>query len=148
MLTNQTLASLLEQPRTSVRRGAESPLAAYAGLWKGTFRPTGGAGAVPFTLHQEDVLTGALPVLRFPTRAIPPVAMRLVEASRTAYAAVSEPYTDPATGERVTLHIEGRGERNRLAGRCTIRRADGSVVREGGFGAMRYGSAAMVNYRW
>lgn len=147
MLSSQSLDTLLAQPRTPVRRGAESPIAAYAGLWKGTFHPAG-AGAVSFTVHQEGVLAGELPVLRFPTRAIPPVALRLVEASVTAYIAVTEPYTDPASGERVTLHIEGRRERNRLVGTCTIRRADGSAVRAGAFTALRYGSAASVNYRW
>ena len=146
MLSNQSLATLLAQPH--VRRDhAESPLAAYAGLWKGTFRADGGS-VMPFTMRQEGVVAGIHPVLQFPTRALPEVAVRLVEASATAYEAVTEPFLDPALGVMVTLHIGGTRRHNRITGRFALRRDDGTLAREGAFSAARYASASQVNYRW
>ena len=148
MLPNQTLASLIAQPHVR-RDDTRSPLAEYAGLWKGTFRPDGqGASAIPFTMRQEGVVVGTHPVLVFPTRAVREVAVRLVEASATAYEAISEPFLDPAVGAVVTLRVVGARRNNRLGGRYELRRDDGSVAREGTFSAARYASAAHVNYRW
>ena len=147
MFSNHSLESLLAQPH--VRRDSGSPLAAYAGLWKGAFRPDGsGTSAVPFTMRQEGVVAGVHPVLVFPTHALPAVAVRLIEASATAYEAVTEPFADPNAGVVVTLHISGKRRHNRIAGRYTLRREDGSVAREGSFNAARYAAAAQVNYRW
>lgn len=148
MLSNHSLASLLAQPHVR-RDSSRSPLAEYAGLWKGTFRPDGaGASAIPFTMRQEGVVAGAHPTLIFPTRAVRAVAVRLVEASATAYEAISEPFLDPGVGAVVTLRVAGERRGNRLAGRYQLRREDGSVAREGTFTAARYASAANVNYRW
>lgn len=145
MLPNHSLASLLAQPRP--RRAPDSPLAAYAGLWKGTFRPHG-QGAVPFTMRQEGVVAGEHPVLLFPSGALGPVRVRLVEASASAYHAVTEPFLDPTIGAWVTLHVHGARLHNRLAGTFEQRREDGSVARGGAFVAARYASAATNNYRW
>ena len=147
MLPNQSLASLIAQPHVR-RDSSRSPLDEYAGLWKGTFRPDSHGGAVPFTMRQEGVIAGAHPVLVFPTRAMRAVAVRLVEASATAYEAVSAPFTDPTHGAHVTLHVTGARRGNRLTGRFALRRDDGSVASEGTFTAARYASAANVNYRW
>lgn len=146
MLPKHSLETLLTQPH--VRRDDHSPLAAYAGLWKGTFRPDGDAGVIPFTMRQEGVVAGKHPVLVFPTRSLQAVAVRLVEASATAYEAITEPFLDPGLGVVVTLHIAGKRHNNRMGGRYALRSEDGSVAREGTFSAARYASASQVNYRW
>ena len=143
----QALAHLLAQPH--VRRDGASPLAAYTGLWKGSFRPDGDrSSAVPFTMLQEGVLVGVHPVLVFPSSALPQVAVRLIEASATGYEAITEPFIDPSVGAVVTLHITGKRRHNRLSGRYALRREDGTVALEGTFAAARYASASQVNYRW
>ena len=147
MSPKHSLATLLAQPH--VRRDGDSPLGAYAGLWKGTFRPDGeDAGVMPFTMRQEGVIAGVHPVLVFPTRALQEVAVRLVEASATAYEAITEPFLEPGLDTVVTLHITGTRRHNRIAGRYALRTSDGSLAREGAFAAARYASAAQVNYRW
>lgn len=140
------LASLVATPRS--RRIESSPLTAYAGLWKGAFSPDGGHGTVPFAIRHDGMLAGEHPELVFPTRSVPPIAVRLVEASATAYIAVTAPFTDPTSGEVVMLHMTGARHGNRLTGRYALRREDGSAVREGRWLATRYGSAELVNYRW
>lgn len=146
MLYNNSLAALLTQP--GVRRDDHAPLAAYAGLWKGTFRPDGDTAAIPFTMRQEGVVAGVHPVLMFPTQALPHVAVRLVEASATAYEAITAPFHDPSVNATVTLQMSGARRHNRLTGRFTLRREDGEVVQSGTFAAARYAAAAQVNYRW
>lgn len=147
MSPKHALAHLLAQPH--VRRDDPSPLAAYAGLWKGTFRPDGDvASLVPFTMRQEGVIAGVHPVLVFPTRALEEVAVRLVEASATAYEAITEPFTEPGLGVTVTLRITGTRRHNRIGGRYALLLEDGSVAREGAFTAARYAPATQVNYRW
>lgn len=138
-------SSILRAPRT--RRIPYAPISEYAGLWKGALHPTS-SGTIPFTMRQEDFATGVHPVLLFPTRAIPPVAVRLLEASATAYEAATEPFVDPSVGALVTLHIRGARRHNRLTGTFELRRDDGTVVRAGHFAAARYASASQVNYRW
>ena len=60
MSPKHSLATLLAQPH--VRRDGESPLGAYAGLWKGSFRPDGaGAAGIPFAMRQEGVVAGVHP---------------------------------------------------------------------------------------
>ena len=145
MIPKHSLASLIAPPRPA--RAAATPLSQYAGLWKGTFRADD-AGTIPFTVRHAGGELGALPVLRFPTRAMGDVALRLVEASATAYVATSEPFDDPVSGAEVTLEIRGARRHNRMDGRWTMRRADGTVAREGAFAAARYAAAAAVNYRW
>ena len=148
MSPKHSLSTLLAQPHVR-RDGDSSPLGASAGLWKGTFRPDGeDAGGIPFAMRQEGVIAGVHPVLVFPTRALQEVAVRLVEASATAYEAITEPFLDPGIGEVVTLQITGTRRHNRIAGRYTLRTSDGNVAREGAFAAARYASAAQVNYRW
>src|SRR4051812_40972698 len=134
MSPKHSLATLLTQPH--VRRDGESPLGAYAGLWKGTFRPDGAdAAGVPFTMRQEGVVAGVHPVLVFPTRAVREVSVRLVEASATAYEAVTEPFVEPGMDALVTLHITGTRRHNRIGGRYVLRTSDGNVAREGTFTA-------------
>jgi hypothetical protein len=147
MSPKHALANLLAQPH--VRRDDPSPLAAYAGLWKGAFRPDGDdASLVPFTMRQEGVIAGVHPVLVFPTRALQEVAVRLVEASATAYEAITEPFREPGLDVVVTLRITGTRRHNRIGGRYVLQHEDGSVAREGTFTAARYAPAAQVNYRW
>jgi len=146
MFPKHSLESLLAQPH--VRRDDHSPLAAYAGLWKGTLRPDGDTGGMPFTMRQEGVVAGRHPVLVFPTRALREVAVRLIEASATAYEAITEPFLEPGLGIVVTMHIAGTRQHNRIGGRYALRREDGTVAREGTLAAARYASAAQVNYRW
>ena len=147
MSPKHALANLLAQPH--VRRDDPSPLAAYAGLWKGALRPDGeSASLIPFTMRQEGVVAGVHPVLVFPTRAVQEVAVRLVEASATAYEAITEPFVEPSLGVTVTLRITGTRRHNRIAGRYVLRHEDGSIAREGTLTAARYAPAAQVNYRW
>ena len=147
MSPKHALSNLLAQPH--VRRDDHSPLAAYAGLWKGTFRPDGaGSSGIPFAMRQEGVVAGVHPVLVFPTHALQEVAVRLIEASATAYEAITEPFMEPGLGTMVTLRMAGTRRHNRMGGRYTLHHADGSVAREGSFGAARYAAASQVNYRW
>jgi hypothetical protein len=147
MSPKHALATLLAQPH--VRRDDPSPLAAYAGLWKGSFRPDGDAASlVPFTMRQEGVMAGVHPVLVFPTRTLQEVSVRLVEASATAYEAITEPFVEPGLGVTVTLRITGTRRHNRIAGRYALHLEDGSIAREGTMAAARYAPAAQVNYRW
>lgn len=134
-------------PRAARAARVASPLSHYAGLWKGSFRPDG-SGSIPFTMRHADAALGEPPVLRFPSRAMPDVALRLLEASPSAYEAASSPFVDPATGVEVTFEIRGTRRHNRLAGRWAMRAADGVVLREGTFAAARYATAEVVNYRW
>jgi len=147
MLAPQNLSRYIA-PRPVVRRSASSPLSAYIGLWKGSFRPDGGTGSMPFTLHQDDMLLGEQPLLAFPTRALTTLPLRVVEASATAYVAASEPYLDPSLRARVTLHITGSCRRNRLVGRYELRDDAGTALRTGTFAAVRFEPASGVNYRW
>lgn len=148
MFPKHSLETLIAQPH--VRRDDHcSPLGAYAGLWKGAFRPDGdGSSGIPFAMRQEGVVAGVHPVLVFPTRAVHEVAVRLVEASATAYEAVTEPFLEPSVGAVVTLQMTGTRRHNRMSGRYVLRHDDGTVAREGTFAAARYASAATVNYRW
>lgn len=147
MLSHSDLSRYIA-PRPVVRRVSSSPLSSYVGLWKGMFRPDGGTGAMPFTLHQDGMLFGEQPMLAFPTRALAAMPLRVLEASATAYAAASEPYVDPAVGARVTLHITGTCQRNRLVGRYELRDDAGTPLRTGTFAAVRFEPASGVNYRW
>ena len=147
MLSHHSLSHYVA-PRPVVRRITSSPLSAYVGLWKGTFRPDGGTGALPFTLLQDGMLAGEQPLLAFPTRALPALPLRVMEASAATYAAASEPYVDPSLGARVTLHITGGCHRNRLVGRYELRDDAGTPLRTGSFAAVRFEPASGVNYRW
>ncbi len=147
MLSHHNLSRYIA-PRPVVRRSTSSPLSSYLGLWKGTFRPDGGTGALPFTLLQDGMLEGEQPLLAFPTRAVSALPLRIVEASATAYVVASEPYVDPSVGTRVTLHVTGSCRRNRLVGRYELRDDRGLVVRAGAFAAVRFEPASGVNYRW
>ena len=81
MFPKHSLESLIAQPHVR-RDDSFSPLGAYAGLWKGAFRPDGdGTSGIPFAMRQEGVVAGVHPVLVFPTRAVREVAVRLIEAS-------------------------------------------------------------------
>ena len=148
MQSMHSLASLLAHRRPITRRTTRSPLAAYAGFWKGTLRAEDMSGAVHFTMRQSDVELGVHPTVVFPTPGLEPIAMRIIEASISSYSAVSIPFAHPSIAGIVTLHLDARRIGNRLVGHFALRREDGSVARQGSFTAVRCGPASQVNYRW